>query len=255
MSDLGSLAHCLVDNDSEALGRARWLRTKGLAISIVLEAFLVAAMLLWPLITPGVLPRQFVLTPAPPFRGGNPNQTHSHVSAHPATPLSHPPLIHGFFQPPHIPKNWKTNPIPDAPNIDLGPSEGMGIGPGAGGGSEFIPGGSDAGNQALLPRPPETVHHNGPLHVSTGVMEASLIRRVQPVYPPLARVMHLSGTVRLRALVGTDGNVRQLEVLSGSPILAQAALAAVREWRYRPTLLNNEAGEVETYITVNFVLE
>lgn len=106
-----------------------------------------------------------------------------------------------------------------------------------------------------MPQPPEAVHHNGPLHVSTGMMEASLIRRVQPVYPPAARVMHLSGTVRLRALIGTDGNVRQLEVLNGNPILVQSALAAVRGWRYRPTFLNGEAVEVETYITVHFVLE
>jgi TonB family protein len=67
--------------------------------------------------------------------------------------------------------------------------------------------------------------------------------------------MHLQGTVRLRAIIGKDGSVSELEVLSGNPILVQAAVAAVREWRYRPTRLNNEAVEVETYITVTFVLE
>jgi protein TonB len=67
--------------------------------------------------------------------------------------------------------------------------------------------------------------------------------------------MHVSGTVRLRAIIGKDGSVSQLEVLSGNPILTQAAVVAVREWRYRPTRLNEEAVEVETYITVNFILD
>ena len=67
--------------------------------------------------------------------------------------------------------------------------------------------------------------------------------------------MHLSGTVRLRAIIAADGSVRHIDVLSGNPLLAQSAVAAVREWRYRPTRLNGEAVEVETLITVNFVLD
>jgi periplasmic protein TonB len=86
------------------------------------------------------------------------------------------------------------------------------------------------------------------------VMAGELIRRVQPEYPEIARATHLSGTVRLQAIIGTDGTVRDLDVLSGSPILARAAVEAVRQWRYRPTLLNGAPVEVETYITVNFVL-
>lgn len=70
----------------------------------------------------------------------------------------------------------------------------------------------------------------------------------------IARTLHLSGTVRLRAIIATDGSVQNLEVLSGHPILAQAAKDAVRQWRYRPTLLSGVPVEVETYITVNFVL-
>ena len=91
--------------------------------------------------------------------------------------------------------------------------------------------------------------------VSLGVMDASLIHRVQPDYPPIAKLMRLSGTVVLRAVIGTDGEVRQIEVLSGNPILAEAARAAVRQWRYRPTLLDGQAVEVETQVTVNFVLD
>jgi protein TonB len=86
-------------------------------------------------------------------------------------------------------------------------------------------------------------------------MAASLIHRVEPVYPAIARFMHLSGRVELRAIIGTDGTMQRLEVLSGNAILALAAVSAVEQWRYRPTQLNNEPVEVETYITVNFVME
>lgn len=85
-------------------------------------------------------------------------------------------------------------------------------------------------------------------------MAGDLVHRVQPSYPEIARAMHLSGTVRLEAVIGPDGTVRNLVVLSGSPILARAAVEAVREWRYRPTLLDRALVEVETYITVNFIL-
>ena len=91
--------------------------------------------------------------------------------------------------------------------------------------------------------------------MSEGVMEAALTYKVQPLYPAVARSIHLEGTVRLQATIGKDGTVRELQVLSGNPILAQAAFAAVREWHYRPTRLNGEIVEVETFITVNFVLE
>jgi protein TonB len=86
------------------------------------------------------------------------------------------------------------------------------------------------------------------------VTAAMLVNRVQPVYPPLARQTRISGTVRLHAIIGKDGSVQQLEVLSGHPLLVQAALDAVRQWRYRPTLLNGEPVEVDTTIDVIFSL-
>jgi protein TonB len=67
--------------------------------------------------------------------------------------------------------------------------------------------------------------------------------------------MHLSGQVILHAIIGTDGGVRQLQIASGNTILEQSALAAVREWRYQPTRLSGQPVEVETTITVNFILE
>jgi periplasmic protein TonB len=101
------------------------------------------------------------------------------------------------------------------------------------------------------PQPPE---HKAPVRRSEGVMAAALIHKVQPQYPDLARMIHLQGTVYLRAIIATDGTVRQLEVISGNQMLANPALQAVRQWRYQPTRLNGEPVEVETLITVNFVL-
>jgi protein TonB len=74
------------------------------------------------------------------------------------------------------------------------------------------------------------------------------------VYPPLARQTRISGTVRLHAIIAKDGTVQQLEVLSGHPLLVQAALDAVRQWRYQPTLLNGEPVEVDTTVDVIFSL-
>ena len=85
-------------------------------------------------------------------------------------------------------------------------------------------------------------------------MEAALIYKVQPSYTAIARAMRLAGTVRLRAIIAADGGVRQVDVISGNALLGQAAVAAVREWRYKPTRLNGEPVEVETFITVNFIL-
>ena len=105
------------------------------------------------------------------------------------------------------------------------------------------------------PQPKPKPKPEKPRPMSEGVMEAALLNKVQPQYPPAARSMHIAGTVRLQAIIGKDGRVRDLQVLSGHPLLVQAAVAAVREWRYRPTELNHEIVEVETEITVNFILQ
>jgi len=86
------------------------------------------------------------------------------------------------------------------------------------------------------------------------VMEGNLIHRVQPEYPSLARQAGIQGTVLLRAVINREGRIENLQVLSGHPMLVQAALDAVRQWRYRPYYLNSEAVEVETRVTVNFTL-
>ena len=86
------------------------------------------------------------------------------------------------------------------------------------------------------------------------MLEGSLIRRVQPTYPPLARSARIQGPVILEAVISKAGTIDNLRVVSGHPMLVGAAIEAVSQWRYRPYILNGEAVEVETQITVNFVL-
>jgi protein TonB len=92
----------------------------------------------------------------------------------------------------------------------------------------------------------------GPLHVSTGVESALLVRKTVPVYPSLARAMHVEGTVALAATISKGGTIENLRVVSGPPILQGAALDAVKTWLYRPYLLDGAPVEVETTINVIF---
>ena len=84
--------------------------------------------------------------------------------------------------------------------------------------------------------------------------EGDLVHKVVPAYPPLARAARLQGQVVLQAVISKQGTIENLRVLAGHPILIPAAIEAVRQWRYRPYILNNEPVEVETQITVNFSL-
>jgi protein TonB len=92
------------------------------------------------------------------------------------------------------------------------------------------------------------------LRVSSGVAAGMLVYQLKPTYPRLAMQARIQGTVVLQAVIGKDGTVRDLRVISGHPMLAPAAMEAVKMWRYRPYLLNNEPVEVDTQINVNFTL-
>jgi protein TonB len=84
--------------------------------------------------------------------------------------------------------------------------------------------------------------------------EGDLVHKVLPTYPPLARNVRIQGQVVLQAVISKQGIIENLRLLSGHPMLVPAAIEAVRQWRYRPYVLNNEPVEVETLITVNFSL-
>ena len=92
------------------------------------------------------------------------------------------------------------------------------------------------------------------VRVSPGVSKGLLVYRIEPAYPPLARQAHIQGVVLLTAVIGKDGNIQNLQVVSGHPMLAPAAIQAVQQWRYKPFLLNGQPLEVETAVTVTFSL-
>jgi protein TonB len=255
VSDLGSLSQCMLENDAESRGRARNLRRKALLVSVLLETLLLGAMLLWPLLTPGVLPGLFNVMPTPPYRGGGgsaekPAPPHAHSIAN--TESRPVPCL--YCAKPTAPTAARPYSVGGASSADPAPGIGDGGIDGPPGPGAWILG-ADRTGMPIEIKKPDPPQHKAPLTRSEGVMAAALIYKVQPQYPTLARNIHLAGTVYLRAIIGTDGTVRQVEVISGHPILANAALQAVRQWRYQPTRLNGEAVEVETFITVNFVLD
>ena len=99
-----------------------------------------------------------------------------------------------------------------------------------------------------------SVANSKPVIVSRGVSEGLLIHQVKPTYPHLAIITHTQGEVILQAVIGKDGSIQNLRVVSGHPMLIKAAVDAVQQWRYRPYLLNGEPVEVETQVRVTFTI-
>jgi protein TonB len=112
------------------------------------------------------------------------------------------------------------------------------------------------GNAMPQPPPPQRTKPAQPLRIRVGgiVISAKLIYQPKPEYPELARLARTEGAVEIEAVIGKDGTIEELKALRGHPLLVKAALEAVRQWRYQPTLLNGEPVEVLTEITVNFKL-
>ena len=86
------------------------------------------------------------------------------------------------------------------------------------------------------------------------LQSARLIRKIDPLYPPLARTARIQGVVSLEVRIDEEGNVASVDVLSGPPLLREAAVTAVRQWKYSPTILNGEPYPVLANVTVRFVL-
>jgi TonB family protein len=100
-----------------------------------------------------------------------------------------------------------------------------------------------------------TMHPTKPVAVRPDIMEKQLISKVTPTYPPIAKKAHVEGTVVLKALIGKDGSMKSLVVLSGPAMLQNSALDAVRQWKYKPYLLNGEPVEVTTKVNIVYSLE
>jgi len=102
--------------------------------------------------------------------------------------------------------------------------------------------------------PPPVVRSLGPARISGGVIAGNILTKVQPRYPAEAREAGVSGTVVMHAIIGKDGTIEKLTVISGPALLQDAAVDAVKQWTYRPYLLNGVPTEVDTTIMVNFNL-
>jgi protein TonB len=224
-------------------------------LAYVAEAMVVGALILVPLLYTQALPRQLLMTDVvlPPPPPGRP----------PAPPAGRPmPVTHHstgapFTQPPIIPSHIAQVIEPPEPPQSLAGPQGPfvpGVPDGLGAGNS-IPGGAPWARNTPPP-PPEK--HAAPkpqiIRLSSGVVAAKAVFQPKPSYPPLAVIAHIQGTVVLEAIIGKDGAIQDLKVLSGHPLLVRAALDAVKTWRYQPTLLNSEPVEVLTEINVNFQL-
>jgi periplasmic protein TonB len=111
-----------------------------------------------------------------------------------------------------------------------------------------------ANHQVPTPPPPTPAVHKGPYRVGGKVQPPRLIREVQPVYPPLAKQARIRGDVVIESVIDQQGKVTQMKVVSGSPLLVQAAMQALEQWRYQPTLLNGEPVAVDMLVTLHFQL-
>ena len=221
-------------------------------VSMLFQVAFLGILILIPLIYTEALPKTMMATmltaPPPPPPPPPPPAVAQVVHVKPQAHLMDAGKL---MQPKVIPKEVKIIKEDAEPDVATGMTGGV---PGgvAGGSMGGVLGGV-IGGMGGAPPPPKP-HQTGPLRVGGNVQAARIVNRVQPVYPPLARQTRISGTVRLHAIIGKDGAITSLEVMSGHPLLQQAALDAVRQWRYQPTLLNGEPVDVDTTIDVIFSL-
>jgi protein TonB len=217
-------------------------------LSMIFQVAFLAVLILIPLIYTEALPKTMMATllvapPPPPPPPPPPIAQVVHVK-----PQVHLMDAGKLVTPKVIPKDIKII-KEDAP--DMSGMQGGVVGGVAGGQMGGVIGGVIGGVGAAPPPPKPTQQR---IRQGGQVQAAKLVNKVQPLYPPLARQTRISGTVRLHAIIAKNGSVEQLEVISGHPLLVQAALDAVRQWKYQPTTLNGENVEVDTTIDVIFSL-
>jgi protein TonB len=241
------------DSLLESGGRLKTKRGATTLFSFILEVVIIGILILIPLIYTEALPKQqlmtFLVAPPPP-------------PPPPPPPAAAPPvkvirkieteLDNGQLrQPTKIPQKVKILDEQDTP-----PPTGAGVVGGVPGG---VPGGSMGGviggiiGQTTTTAVPKVATPQR-VRVSQGVSEGLLVHQVKPVYPALARSARIQGAVVLQAVIGKDGSIQNLKMISGHPMLAPAAIEAVKQWKYKPYFLNGEPVEVDTQITVNFTL-
>lgn len=213
-------------------------------LSALVQLVVVFVLILIPLIYTEALPKEltsmFLVAPAPPPPPPPPAAIVKTVRPKFVEPQR-------MVAPTVIPK--KVEIVKDeAPDV-AGTAGGFGVPGGMAGGVL----GGIVGGAAPPPPPPKPVQ-TGPVRIGGNVMQAKAIDHPNPVYPAIARAAHVQGTVVLHAIIGKDGTIQQLQLVSGPPLLVNSAMDAVRQWRYQPTELNGEPVDVDTTISVVFTL-
>jgi protein TonB len=242
MEEDAMFAESLLETSWAERERRRWTTLT----SFGLEMLIVGLLLLVPLLTTVGLPSTRTVStpisvgrrdpgPAPHVHGGRRGMQ--------IVPYRGPIMQPGVI--PHdIPKG-------EDPMQDPGPigDPSLPIGTDLGPGSGFpIP---ESGSRSVIPPAPKPITK---VFRTSVILQGSLIRRVEPKYPPLAISARIQGPVVLAAVISKAGTIENLKLISGHPMLVGAAIDAVSQWRYRPYILNGDVIEVETQITVNFVL-
>ena len=240
------------DSLVESSGRLKTKRSLTTVLSFFLQCLLIGVMILIPLIYTEALPRQQLMTfpvapppppPPPPPPAAMPVRVVKVIQTD---------IVNGQLRTPtKIPEKVAMIKEEAAPP----PMTTAGVIGGVPGG---VPGGSLGGVMGGIigntPVAVPKVAAPSRIRVSAGVQQGNLISQVKPVYPAIAKSARISGAVVLQAEISKQGTIENLRVISGHPMLVQNALEAVKQWRYKPYLLNGEPVPVETTITVNFTL-
>jgi protein TonB len=236
------------DSLIESGGRLKTRRGKTTTLAVIFQVGIIVVMVLIPLLFTEALPKTqlmtFLVAPPPPPPPPPPPAAVKIVKT------IQTDIVNGQLRTPtKIPKKVEIVKEEESP-----PPMNAGVVGGVPGG---VPGGSMGGVMgSIIGGTPVAVPKVAVqrVRVSQGVTQGMVIHKVQPTYPPLARTARVQGAVQLAAEIGKDGTVQNLHVLSGHPLLTQAALDAVKQWRYKPYILNGEPVIVDTQITVNFTL-
>jgi protein TonB len=241
------------DSLIESGGRLSTKRGATTLFSFVLQVMLIGLLILIPLLYTEALPKQQLMTflvapppppPPPPPPAAAPVKVVKTVQTD---------IVNGQLRTPtKIPEKVQMIKEEEAPPPVMASSGVVGGVPGGvpGGQMGGVIGGIISSTPVAVPKvaTPQRVR------VSQGVSQGLLVRKVQPNYPPLARQARIQGSVLLQAEISKDGSIENLRLISGHPMLAPAAIEAVKQWKYKPYFLNGEPVEVETQITVNFTL-
>jgi len=240
------------DSLIESGGRLKTSRGWTSIVSFAIQIGIICIMVLIPLIFTEALPKQqlmtFLVAPPPPPPPPPPAAAPVKI-----VKVIQTDIVNGQLRTPtKIPQKVQMIKEDEAPPPVIASTGVVGGVPGG------VPGGSMGGviGSVLSSTPVAVPHIATPqrVRVSSGVVSGLLLRKVQPNYPPLARQARIQGVVVLQAEISKEGNIQNLQLISGHPMLAPAAIEAVKQWKYKPYLLNGEPVEVETQVQVNFTL-